>query len=223
MAHPTWYRVRPTTVSYLLSKGVGDGEVYTECDGVPRFRFYSSPTSSTVSIATITYQEFYGTDRYDTDSDRAKSELPPKPTCTIESSKCDQFHDRYRSKRLKSGMEDFVYPDMGRRDYDEGGPCNITLDGCMVNLGSEVVLIFWPPRVFSRDICANDGMGTAQTVAGLHDGPSVVTVDAITFQGLDVREILDNKDVCFCLHLAIHPSFMTLTATRSPRLSRNLS
>jgi hypothetical protein len=183
-AHHTFNRTEPVTYAFLVSKGIGDGTTYSTCDGIPRFRFNSSPTRSTTTVVTVTYQYYeespVGYDKI--------AKLIPQPQCDIEFKKCPLFDDLYRSQRLKSGLDDFRYAKPGQEYIRPWGPCGLMLSGCSISTGSEVVLIYWPPRLKSRDICANDGYGTAETINEPKDNPLIVTTNAITFGGFGVHD-----------------------------------
>jgi hypothetical protein len=53
---------------------------------------------------------------------------------------------------------------------------------CSLFMKQEVIMIYWPPNLTSRDICASNGY-TAVTLPSNPSHPSVVTMDAITFSG----------------------------------------
>jgi hypothetical protein len=58
---------------------------------------------------------------------------------------------------------------------------------CKLSL-HEVVIIYWPDNVVSRDICGNDGYGSSEVLAHIPtlSEPIVVTTTAITFRGQDL-------------------------------------
>jgi hypothetical protein len=58
-------------------------------------------------------------------------------------------------------------------------------DSCLISLGDEVVMYYWPPIQSSRDICAHNGEGVAITRApNITNGYTMVT-SALTFPGKD--------------------------------------
>jgi hypothetical protein len=192
-SHMTVFRNQTVTKAFLISKAIGEGTTYTACDGVPRFRLNSHPTSSTYSIASITYT---GTSVSKLTWDDIAKEIP-QPKCDIELKKCPLFDDRYRSERLKSGLDDFHYAKPEHSMFDALTPCLPTPSLCGIGMGSEVVLIYWPSRLHFRDICVNDGLGTAQTMRETETTPLVVTTDAITFSGFGVRPCVNlDCEVC---------------------------
>jgi hypothetical protein len=79
---------------------------------------------------------------------------------------------------------------------------------CWVQIDQEVLLIYWPPSLTSRDICANDGRGKAVTLSQEYSTPPVVTVSAITFSGPDISmedEFNVNDSSEFFLPWETHP------------------
>jgi hypothetical protein len=188
------------TQQFLSSQGLGNGSVYTTCDGIPRFRFHSQPTSQTLMVVTVTrevlqtYYPFHEDfppgfkEKFSSSSTKFPS---PSPDCGIDSNHCSEFRSSYRAQRTKSGLDDWDYYKPG--DRESGGPCMLespSIAGCYMEAGSEVVLLYWPPVLISRDVCGADGLGTALTVSSPASGPSlVVTTSAITFGGVGIRGI----------------------------------
>jgi hypothetical protein len=115
----------------------------------------------------------------------------PIPKCTVDDAHCAGYWSRYRAERIRSGLEDFDF----LRPGDGGMPCGIveghegSHDCCGMEGGRELVLIYWPPYVDGRNVCAADGQGTTVT-RDYHNvkSPLVVTIPAITFRGLGIEE-----------------------------------
>lgn len=107
----------------------------------------------------------------------------------MEQDHCAGYWSRYRSARLEFGLDDFDYLKPG----DGGRPCIIDNSPvgrlCGMEGGKEVVLLYWPPELEARNICAANGQGTAFT-KGYQNliSPFVVTTSAITFSGLGIEE-----------------------------------
>jgi hypothetical protein len=67
-------------------------------------------------------------------------------------------------------------------------PCPLS-QACELKVGDEIVLLYWPPTVTSRDICALDGYGSAQTIKQPQNSEITVTMNAIAFRGKDLYHI----------------------------------
>jgi hypothetical protein len=185
---------------FRISEGVGKGYTYMECDGIPRFRFHSHPTSTTSRTVTATFRprgvdiDIYWGAIY---AETILGTPVPVPRCSVEDEHCKEYRSLYRSERLKSigsapGPDDFDYAKSAHLFLEADRGCALLKEQCKMDVGEEVVLIYWPPLLVSRNICAANGYGTAvtQTEDSPESGPLVVTTDAITFHGLDVEPLL---------------------------------
>lgn len=94
----------------------------------------------------------------------------------------------YRKERLTGGLDDFKYA-TGEEIYL--GACRLQIwNSCFLIAGSEVVLIYWPPTLTSRDVCAANGYGTAVTIPSqTGTQPHIVSTSAITFHRTGVADI----------------------------------
>jgi hypothetical protein len=116
-------------------------------------------------------------------------EQNPEPTCkydwSYKYSTCSDKWSAYRSSlgAISTGLNEFDFYQQTVAGLPHVSDCPIDTQ-CMVNMGDEVVLIYWPPELASRDICAAEGKAKASTISRA-DRPSVVTMDAITFKGQD--------------------------------------
>jgi hypothetical protein len=158
-----------TTVFETLEK-LGDGYLYTTCDGIPRFRFLSSPTSTLKRVVTVTNSEdFYV---YDMEV----------PRCTANEQYCSRKLNDYEETRLIS-----AYDEVGYR-LPLSGACHryVPPKDCWLDAREEILIFYWPPFQKSRDVCALNGYGSAITVSAPVNFASVITTSAITFQGQDL-------------------------------------
>jgi hypothetical protein len=169
-----------TLRTYETLRPVGDGFVYTACDGIPRFRFSSTPT------ATITTTFFVNNTQYSAREETTQS----FPNCEPDRGLCDKLWQKYNSNS-SAGLDDAenLEPNMPVADiFLLLGNCGTSY--CGLEAGEEVVLIYWPPAVTSRDICAADGHGAAVTLSlPVVTTPVVITTSAITFRGQDLYSI----------------------------------
>jgi hypothetical protein len=170
-------------VVYQTRVDVGESEIYSDCDGITRLRFKASSTTATNSLFTVERLYAVSIDPY------CKIVIPEEPTCTwdvnVRRSMCDHKWSAYRSsmKAIPSGLNEFDFYQQTIAGLPHISDCAINSQ-CLVDLGGEVVLIYWPPELTSRDICAAEGKGKASTVNRM-GRPSIVTMDAITFKGQD--------------------------------------
>jgi hypothetical protein len=110
--------------------------------------------------------------------------IPTPPQCIINTKSCASLQVRSwrglepeKSWKL-NGMPHGCYP----------GP---DFRMCNLDLKSEIVLIYWPPRLASRELCGLNGTLSAQTTQWPKDFPTVITTDAITFRGQDIYRRYD--------------------------------
>lgn len=190
-AHASWIETQtfpsvvfPFPKTSRLRQQFGSGELYTECDGIPRWRFHGSPTLTTSTTVMITEIHTGITRNPDYNSTNA----PKKPSCVIPIDHCNEYRSTYIKERMESGQEEF---DMSKSISSDVSACalSVVMNQCSLMAAAEVVLIYWPPAVTSRNICAANGHGTALTLTQTGHRPSVVTTDAITFRGLEIEEV----------------------------------
>lgn len=172
----TPYPAQTTTKVFETIESFGDNSTYTECDGIPRFKFNSPPTSTrtrTVSVVSASAGAAH--------LDHATNE----PQCRFDEKFCEAMWDSYTARRLRSADDDFEF-------YDAGSPMGRIAERCprprecYLDMGEEVVLIYWPSNLASRDICASNGYGQAITLAADSNAMTVITTSAITFKGRDL-------------------------------------
>jgi hypothetical protein len=188
-AHPAITTWTVETERYRIGQEVGNGFLYTECDGIPRFQFNSSPTITSSATFTITQKIRLPTwAKSHNDLDKSFSAAHPIPTCNIGIDYCDNFLTSYRSERLKSGSDDFNY-----QNSMEKLPSICPVDGnCSIDM-DEAILIYWPPLLTSRNICAADGYGTAVTLSEDVVGQVTAVKDAITFRRLGIQKWYESE------------------------------
>jgi hypothetical protein len=149
----------------------GSGITYRDCDGIPRFRFTGSPTliSSSMIAVTTTYHS-----RRIQNSLLSKY-LPEAPSCNLDEQFCGQQWNEF-FVRAPVGIDNvFERPDPVK--CPQRRVCSLEIEG-------EVNLMFFLPRtLISRDICAEDGLGTARTLTATErNSPGPVTTTEVTFE-----------------------------------------
>jgi hypothetical protein len=198
---------RPYNLSHIHTfqtiESFGDGISYTACDGIPRFRMTASPTSWKTRLVTvdnflsiglmgpdppnpfieqIEYNRRHPIDcgdggdgvfleNWDTRYDR---------TNMTQRAWCSEIVDRYmpvERQRLFDLDEATSMHQMHREST-----CN---EECEYFWKDEFVLLYWPPSITERDICAAEGEGTAITVSS-SVVPYVAVLNEITFRGQDL-------------------------------------
>jgi hypothetical protein len=182
----------------------GNATTYTECDSIPRVRFHSPPTSTITTTVTETWTTLRKIGRYVLSSDGSaipeyeaaskafEEVMPPEPKCVIDKAWCQKHRQDYLSERLKTGAEDLdlhIMADSAPEDVSMEGPCPAVPVDCALEMDQEVVLLYWPEHLISRDICAVNGLGTAVTVEPFFTTGYSTVVDAISFRGPAIQQI----------------------------------
>jgi hypothetical protein len=174
---------------YESIKSVGRGTFYTLCDSISRFNFTESPTARETTTVFVTGTEF---DYIDTPEQKKKveqcvneklSDHPRKndsgvPNCILNSENCNRLQSWWFSDRDRA---------LGKYAWFPNHACGRDSPICFLGMDAEVELLYWPLNLTSIDVCANNGMGTAMTLPLQPDLPSVITTNAITFHGQEVR------------------------------------
>jgi hypothetical protein len=177
---PTGWHTSYGLDAYETFKPVGDGDTYTACDGIPRFRFSSTPTATITSTFYVNNTIF----------NPPQETLNPRPNCDPDRGMCDRLWQKYNSNS-SAGLEEKFDITLGAQTGELMmllGWCGSYY--CGLEAGEEVVLIYWPPNVTSRDICAVNGHGSAVTLSPeINTTPVVITTSAITFRGQDLYKI----------------------------------
>ena len=204
---------------------IGISETSQEpCDGIARVKFPSSNDALTTKLVTVikTYQLPLLSEQFQISQVRNSTMLPP-PNCVLDRYNCmlisiGVFLEKFsivkqdiaklwvpeacRQFEIVKGNENPYIPNEGNRQ--DGWSCELITD-------QEVVLIYWPPNVTSRDICASNGAGTAVTLPQpTYSNKTYFTTTAISFAGKDLylqHVILDNKTTTYT-KIEIKPSVM---------------
>jgi hypothetical protein len=164
-----------TTVYESIST-IGLGSTYPACDGITRFRFSSGAALSTqvTFITKVHHASRLG--NWTKSCTKQKTSSNAEPSCDVPEAFCSILWTSYQ-ENLRTFSEAQPLETMtGRPAF----PCNAPSE-CFLDLKIEVVLIYWPPRLVSRDICGADGM--SRTIPGPATAASVATITAITFRG----------------------------------------
>jgi hypothetical protein len=170
---------------------VGPGVVYTECDGVPRFRPIGPPTSRITRYVTVTQERTeLGMTLVATQPEYTFKPCRPKMDPEVEDPRRREFLEACQAAWNEVLLPSFNRTNELGAETDYAHVMEDTHCGelCQIEAGQEVVLLYWPPVVTSRDICSAGGYGTATTISQIDSSstPVVVTMDAITFRGQDV-------------------------------------
>jgi hypothetical protein len=174
--HPETQLGPPVIKTYFTTfetvKSVGSGEHYTACDGIPRFRFTPGGITSVVtSQMTATAVGTYFP---------SNSSTHEFPKCRMNHEFCQEKYDTFLAN--SSNMES---PDLGSLNVGSlQRPCS-SLRQCYLGFDAEIVILYWPPLITSRDICASDGVGAGVTIP-VTPSQTIITTSAITFRGQDL-------------------------------------
>jgi hypothetical protein len=181
------------TITFASRAELASASTYTvPCEtGITRVRLLGPPTKIEASYVTVVRTEIWPQkDRcpYQGDAQSPKCE---KDSAYLEST-CHDMWARFTSMAKTQNYFDLYASTMsGLSDMDDCGMA--THNYCDVDPGEDVVLIYWPPEVVSRDICANGGAGTASTIRSAFIKPNqIAVVSAITFKGPDMKLIKSN-------------------------------
>lgn len=181
----TDFETKVDTKVFESIRTIGPGKTYTACDGITRFSFYGQPTITT----TTTYIETQTT--YSVKWTANPSAKPfnydvssRKPKCRLDAGSCDRIHayDADRRGPLLPGDELQTAENslwLGLTGCGDARSCDL-------DVGTEIVLFYWPPIVKSRDICAANGSGAATTLQHAPGFQKTVRATAITFRGQDL-------------------------------------
>jgi hypothetical protein len=191
----TYYK----TLVYETIKSFGEGEHYTACDGIPRFKMTESPISWSTKLVTV-------------EQTLTAWDMKPKPPNKL--FPISEWEKRYpidcgdgvdtwqriydpknatEQKMCSDAWNEYVtlnYPDDQHPDSQSRDTAlmreEFCGEACEFYFKDELVLLYWPSEWKDIDICAPDGAGTAVSVESSITTPRVVTVDAITFKGKDL-------------------------------------
>jgi hypothetical protein len=191
------------TTYFETIQRIDPGEPYKTCDGIPRIRY--NRTSGEFITRTVTVVREYTTQQYTTDS--KKYPYQNYPMCTPDGRFCNELFAASnqggvmakkfiggKSARLARPIPYFLCPNIHQ---------------CGLEVGEEVVLLYWPPNVQSSRICDGTLSGvTLPPPAGLNN---IFTTNAITFKGRDLYSVgvRSGKFSSFTRPTHIHPSVLT--------------
>lgn len=202
-------RMKPITTTSVLVwetlKSFGINTTYTDCDDIPRLKFIGTPTSTSASLVTVTVWS----DDTDTKFWQRNDTDDSEPTCTrLNPSHCRNiFGAREVGGFFENKFPVILYPTSFYKVCPVEFSCIPVMD--------EVVLIYWPESIATRDVCAAGGRGSSKTHPWTTSRGSILKTDAITFRGQDLylRSIngvnwnkVDGKSLQSDLFLALQPS-----------------
>lgn len=188
---------------------IGEGTLATACDGIPRFKF-GTASRTTLSSYLSVVNEWTQTTNYFTHSMQAASphmtswattlELPAQPPqdsdCELGVQPEKPMEETPEHKQLCDDLFNSYY-DVERNPFNQASTASEIVSlrrkcpgrsECALDVGDEVVLIYWPPEsTTSRDICnlPDDKMTTAPITKTILT-PRTLTTTAITFHGQDM-------------------------------------
>jgi hypothetical protein len=184
------YLIAPLTGKYYYrtTQSFGAGYPYTKCDGVPRFNLTGPVTGFKTSTVAVT-RTFFGTvevSRFPQSSKTKTLEEPVRPTCELSQPICASLQDLEAAYSGPPSSDPYApIPFSPFLDFLTGLGCETMK--CRLTIPEEVVLLYWPTEVTSRDICAANGYGNG-TLLNEEDEPTATsTATAITFRGQDLQ------------------------------------
>jgi hypothetical protein len=178
----TTYKVREDWIEYMTSEVVwetiqqfGPNSTYTQCDGITRLKFLGKPTRTVKSEITVTMTERV--------SLAWMTWFPDAPHCYDS----DPYHCRRLQGLFEVGgamLDNTHKPQFVDWIFSAMCPIRFTCTPVV----DEVVLLYWPEDVATRDICGSDGRGASVTRPHVRvdDTPVTAVIDAITFRGQDM-------------------------------------
>jgi hypothetical protein len=161
----------------LLSvQTIGPGSTYKACDDIPRLKF--SPNAKLTRTTATIMLTHHGWDVPPSwTEDCAPATTTRSPRCRVPREFCDSLWTSYH-KALEMFSETGPFQTApGMTLY----PCQIP--DCHLNDQDDHVVIYWPPEVVSRNICAREEADFGRTLPPR--SPSVTTITKINFPGLN--------------------------------------
>jgi hypothetical protein len=181
-----------------------NGTIYSDCDNIPRFRPQKGLPITKFQTGNVTLIQTFENHQGIIQSSPNK---PIQPKCRVDIKHCrtkflmdctkwdsaqgsweyfnaelmnktSYLNDKERCLALVKEVETYFGPD---------ALCRRRGQQCEMFAGQEAVLIYWEEELKSRDICANDGRGYAETIHQSNNTTKRIHVtDAITFSGVDI-------------------------------------
>jgi hypothetical protein len=192
---------RTTTDIFETIEKIGPQKTWTECDGIPRVSFYTKPNTSVTRLVTLLKTHYKPISVFV--NQLPKSALPPEPACDLTEDDCEDhfaywFNLQQEFKKLNMDAQDikevvppqcFKSPLFQKQEPCDGALCK-TMNVCHLLSSEEVVLMYWPPPISTKELCKPSSQGTmgisktefSQSIVP----PAVFSTTAITFQGQDL-------------------------------------
>jgi hypothetical protein len=172
----------------------GPGELYTECDGIPRFRRLGPPTTTLSRLVSVTQPSYSRRYKINAESGTTKTEFDtstwvkkpltfPPPTCHLHNSQTVCLPNATDTSTINVDDVD--------NTIAIHGSCQSPNTECEMEFAhDEVVLIYWPSNVsnVSRDICAPSRTFTAANETRVNSR-RIAILPAITFRGQDLYRL----------------------------------
>jgi hypothetical protein len=163
------------TSTMLTIQTFAPGATYKACDGIPRFKFSPNgiPTTTASTITMVHRGWTPGIWR----ATCTRTLEPPYPGCTVAPNYCDSLWKSYSSKiPTFSETAPFEVPP-GKPFHPCDGP-----EVCFIDVNVDAVLLYWPPNLESRNVCAADELDFGRTMPS-YSSPTVTTITEIKFPG----------------------------------------
>jgi hypothetical protein len=186
---------------FETTESFGKGRYFTECDGVPRFHMTEPPTSWSRRFVSISRTETVLLDRpklskpymslyeyveeHPLECGGTKDWWKKHPqiydrTNLTEQEWCIEAYDKHMPKHNAELLgENAAVLDRLNKEA-------MCKEDCEFWFKDELVLLYWPPQLENRDICAADGYGNATTLSPTMTTSQVAVLNAITFAGQDL-------------------------------------
>ena len=172
------------TSIFRTIKRIGPGSIYEECDGITRFKPSPSATSiSLTSEVSVLYRGWV----LGNWTRKCESSLPEPEivTCTVPKTFCGDLWASYRAAdQIFAETEQIQTKSAPGRPVH---PCGAE-GQCELDLKQEIVLLYWPAKLASRDICADNGIGAITTVPEAFSS-AVKTITEVPFRGVDLYRL----------------------------------
>jgi hypothetical protein len=134
-------------------------------------------TATTRSFVTATYQ---GDTEWSAQDFFHRALIGMGPRCAAEASVCKTEWMRLKPART-SELQD--YPAEWHQGWQRA--C-MDWTRCSLDARREILVLYWPKNLESKDICAADGLGTANPIEPPTGWATTITTSALTFQGDDL-------------------------------------
>jgi hypothetical protein len=160
---------------------VGPGSTYKACDGIPRFRFSPNALITTSTSLVTLVHHGWRLGKWTDECSSVYRSTSLSPQCNVPREFCEDVWESYRS-RLRTFSETEPFQAAPKKPWH---PCGAPGE-CVLNLQDDVVLLYWPPNLRSRNICISDRVNVRRTVPALTYPAAVTTITEIKFRGKDL-------------------------------------